>query len=51
MTLAIRLPDGTRINDPGWNTVADVMAGTHGLGLTRVVGELIDAETGEVVAS
>ncbi len=51
MPLAIRLPDGSRINDPDWHTVADVMAGTHGLGLTRVVGELIDAESGEVVVS
>lgn len=41
MTLAIRLDDGTLITDPGWHTVADVMASAHGQGVTRMPGELV----------
>lgn len=41
MTYAIRLPDGRLITDPGWHSVADVMAGAHGQGGTRVVGDLV----------
>ena len=39
--LAIRLPNGRLIQDPAWYCVADVMAGTHGLGFRCVIGELV----------
>lgn len=38
---AIRLDDGRLITDPTWHSVADVMRGAHGQGVTRVVGKLV----------
>lgn len=47
MTYAILLPDGHLITDPNWHTVADVMRGSHGFGVERMPGELIElAEVG-----
>jgi hypothetical protein len=50
MTYAIRLPDGHLITDPDghlitdpdWHTVADVIRGSHGFGVERMSGELVD---------